>query len=50
MKNFGSDPSVAGGTGFRIALNKKQSINLRFDLAVNEKGEVSKYIKIKEAF
>ncbi len=50
MKIFGSDPSVAGGTGFRIALNKKQSINLRFDLAVNEKGEVSKYIKIKEAF
>ncbi len=47
---FGKDICVAGGAGLRIALNKKKTINLRFDLAFNNRGESSKYIKIKEAF
>jgi len=50
IKNFGNDICVAGGGGLRIALNKKKSINLRFDIAFNNKGESGKYIKIREAF
>jgi hypothetical protein len=49
-ENFGKTPRAAGGLGFRIALNKKQTINLRFDLAYNSDGELKKYIKLGEAF
>ncbi len=50
INKFGSDICVAGGPGIRIVLNKKKNITLRFDFAFNNSGEVSKYIKIKEAF
>lgn len=50
MKDFGSDICIAGGIGPRITLNKKKDITIRFDFAVNNSGENSVYIKIKEAF
>jgi len=48
--DFGTACRIAGGAGLRIALNKEKNINLRFDLALSDGGEASKYMKIKEAF
>ena len=50
IRDFGTDYRIAGGAGLRIALNKDKNINLRLDLAFNDRGEASKYMKIKEAF
>ncbi len=50
IRDFGKDICIAGGAGLRIALNKKKNINLRFDIAFNDQGESTKYLKIKEAF
>jgi hypothetical protein len=49
-KNFGTHIKMAGGLGFRVAVQKKQNINIRFDLAYNSDGKLVKYIKLKEAF
>ncbi|OGS33353.1 MAG: hypothetical protein A2293_08755 [Elusimicrobia bacterium RIFOXYB2_FULL_49_7] len=50
FKDFGSHLKMAGGLGFRVMVQKKQNINIRFDLAYNSDGELMKYIKLKEAF
>jgi len=50
FRDFDTRVKVAGGIGFRIAVQKKQNINIRFDLAYNSDGELMKYIKLKEAF
>jgi hypothetical protein len=50
MLDFGSNTLAAGGAGMRLTLNKKKTINLRFDFARNSQGDSELYIKIKEAF
>lgn len=50
FEDFGKDIKMAAGLGFRIAVQRKQNINIRFDLAYNSDGELVKYIKLKEAF
>lgn len=42
-------PFVAGGIGFRIALNAEQRVNLRIDIAVAPSG-VAPYVSMGEAF
>ncbi|MFP4330232.1 MAG: BamA/TamA family outer membrane protein [Spirochaetaceae bacterium] len=43
------DPVLAGGLGFRIALNTEQRLNLRIDIAYAESG-ISPYVNVREAF
>lgn len=50
FRDFGTNIKAAGGLGFRFAVQRKQNINIRFDLAYNSDHEVVKYIKLKEAF
>ncbi len=50
IRDFGTDGRIAGGAGLRIALNRDKNINLRLDLAFNDAGDSSRYVKIKEAF
>lgn len=50
VADFGKFVRAAGGLGLRVALNKKQTINLRFDFAFNADGDIKKYIKLREAF
>lgn len=50
FNDFGTHVKAAGGIGFRVAVQRKQNINIRFDLALNSDGELAKYIKLKEAF
>ena len=38
------------GTGIRFAINKKDRVNIRLDIASNELGEIAPYLTIKEAF
>lgn len=40
----------AGGGGLRVTLDKDEHINLRVDLATNQRGEGSGYLSISEAF
>jgi hypothetical protein len=49
-KDFGRTVRIAGGTGVRFALNRRQTIHLRFDFTLNADGEVEKYIRLREAF
>ena len=44
-----ADPKIAGGFGFRIALNTEQKLNLRIDIAFSEMG-TSPYVNMQEAF
>lgn len=44
-----TDPRVAGGIGFRVALNREQKLNLRIDIAFSSMG-VSPYVNVREAF
>lgn len=44
-----ADPKLAGGFGFRIALNTEQKLNLRIDIAFSEMGS-SPYVNMMEAF
>lgn len=44
-----TDPAVAGGLGFRVALNQEQKLNLRIDIAFSPMG-VSPYVNVREAF
>ncbi|TAL36691.1 MAG: hypothetical protein EPN93_07650 [Spirochaetes bacterium] len=48
--DFGKNVRVAGGPGIRLTLNKKKNITLRFDLALDSRGNKDIYIKILEAF
>jgi hypothetical protein len=48
--DLGKTVRAAGGLGLRLALNRSQTINLRFDLTCNSDGELEKYIKLGEAF
>jgi len=50
FKDFNGRIKAAGGIGLRLAVQKKQNINIRFDLAFNSDGKIMKYIKLKEAF
>jgi hypothetical protein len=50
FKYFDRRIKAAAGIGLRLAVQKKQNINIRFDLAFNSDGEIMKYIKLKEAF
>lgn len=50
LAGFGANVRGAAGIGLRVALNAKQTINLRFDLALNTDGEIGKYIRLREAF
>lgn len=50
IADFGKLVRAAGGLGLRVALNKKQTINLRFDFAFNSEGDNKRYIKLREAF
>lgn len=47
---FDRHVKVAGGVGIRLAVQKKQRINIRFDFTVSSDDDTRKYIKIKEAF
>lgn len=49
-RDLGTKVRGAAGLGLRFALNTKQTINLRFDLACNTDGDCAKYVKILEAF
>ncbi len=44
------DIKTAGGCGIRVNLDRKQHINLRFDLAYNSDGEMNLYMNLLEAF
>lgn len=44
------DPVVAGGVGFRFALNREQRLNLRVDIAVSSDRVGAFYINAREAF
>jgi hypothetical protein len=50
LREFNSRIDAAGGVGLRFAVQKKQNINIRFDIAFNSDGDVVKYFKLKEAF
>jgi hypothetical protein len=50
LRDFGSIVRAAGGLGFRFAINRSQTINVRFDITYNADGEAEKYIKLREAF
>jgi outer membrane protein assembly factor BamA len=50
VRDFGRTPRAAAGIGWRFAINRSQTINLRFDLTYNSHGQVEKYIKLREAF
>jgi hypothetical protein len=50
VRDFGSYPRAAVGMGWRFAINRSQTINLRFDITCNSDGEGEKYIKLREAF
>jgi outer membrane protein assembly factor BamA len=50
LRDFASCPRAAAGMGWRFAINRRQTINLRFDLTYNSDGEAEKYIKLREAF
>lgn len=47
---FDRHVNVAGGVGLRLAVQKKQKINIRFDFTVSSDDDTRKYIKLKEAF
>jgi outer membrane protein assembly factor BamA len=44
-----SNPKIAGGFGFRVALSTEQKLNLRIDIAFSQMG-TSPYINMREAF
>lgn len=44
-----TNPRIAGGFGFRVALNREQKLNLRIDIAFSEMG-ISPYVNVREAF
>ncbi len=50
LSDFNEQIKAAAGIGLRFTVQKKQTINIRFDLAFNSDGEIMKYIKLKEAF
>ncbi|HEY5281372.1 MAG TPA: BamA/TamA family outer membrane protein [Polyangia bacterium] len=50
VRDFGTTPRAAAGMGWRFAINRRQTINLRFDITYNSDGEAEKYIKLREAF
>jgi hypothetical protein len=50
ITDFGTNIRKAGGVGLRGTLNNNRTINLRLDLAVNDKKEKSLYLKLLEAF
>ena len=43
------DPVLAGGVGFRVALNREQKLNLRIDIAYSQAG-IAPYVNMREAF
>lgn len=44
-----TDPAIAGGVGFRVALNREQKLNLRIDIAFSPMG-LAPYLNAREAF
>ncbi len=44
-----TDPKIAGGFGFRVALSTEQKLNLRIDVAFSEMG-TAPYVNMREAF
>jgi hypothetical protein len=50
LDRFEGRLKAAAGVGLRLAVQKKQKINIRFDFAVSSDDETRKYIKLKEAF
>jgi outer membrane protein assembly factor BamA len=41
---------IAGGAGVRLLVNKKKSVFLRIDLAVNQYGGLGYYLRVGDAF